>query len=453
MKKNLLKVLYFILLLLIVTAIYYAWPRVPVMTGLAAKGMCSGVFVADRDPASVSSHDLEFFPISLVKTRVNYEEKSVTATLFGLAKRKAVYRNGLGSALLADFDEKVVRNQAMDFIPSLQFDPDTVDWPLGDRILNSHIEGVDYQKLEEILNWSVDHSETDSLKKTFGVAVVYKNRLVGEIYGDGFDHDSKLLGWSMSKSITNALIGILVKEGKLSVDQPAPIPEWADDERNQVTINHLMHMTSGQEWIEDYFNVSDVTKMLYMSGDMYSSAIVNSLASDPGTTWYYSSGTTNTLSGIIRNTIDNDSIYHLFPRQALFNRLGMGNTVMEADASGNFVGSSYAYATTRDWARFGLLYLNNGVFVGDTVLPRGWVDYTRQAVEASNNTYGAQFWLNQSKKLPDVPEDMFFADGFKGQRVFIIPSKDLVVVRLGYSHENFDFNEFLSKVISVFPED
>ena len=124
---------------------------------------------------------------------------------------------------------------------------------------------------------------------------------------------------------------------------------------------------------------------------------------------------------------------------------------METDASGNFVGSSYTYATTRDWARFGLLYLNDGIFMGDTILPRAWVDYTQQAVEASNKTYGAQFWLNQSKELPDVPEDMFFADGFKGQRVFIIPSKELVVVRLGCSYENFDFNEFLSRLISAFP--
>ena len=161
-------------------------------------------------------------------------------------------------------------------------------------------------------------------------------------------------------------------------------------------------------------------------------------------------GQPNILSGIIRRTLNNDKIYFEFPYQELFRKLGMYSMVLETDASGNFIGSSYGYAIARDWAKFGQLYLQNGVWKGDSILPKGWVDYTRTSADAANGNYGAQFWLNRSGNLPDVPKDMYACQGHRGQRIFIIPSKQLVVVRLGFAEDKFDHNKFLKDILSAF---
>ena len=172
----------------------------------------------------------------------------------------------------------------------------------------------------------------------------------------------------------------------------------------------------------------------------------------PDSVWYYSSGTTNIVTGIIRKTIGNDKDYIDFPKKELFDKIGMQSAVFEPDASGNYVGSSYVYATARDWARFGLLYLNKGNWNGEQILPESWVDYTKTSNSASKGIYGAFFWLNKSKRLPDVPEDMYACYGFQEQRVFIIPSKKLVVVRMGLCDSgDFDFNEFLADIIKAIP--
>ena len=175
----------------------------------------------------------------------------------------------------------------------------------------------------------------------------------------------------------------------------------------------------------------------------------------PGSSFKYSSGDANLVSGLIRRAVGNDEQYHILPYTRLMHRIGMLNTLIEADAAGNFVASSYSYGTTRDWARFGLLYLNDGVFAGDTILPPGWVNYSRQAAPHSNGRYAGTFWLQEPdpvNTLKDVPDDIYFADGFLGQRIYIIPSRKLVVVRMGYSLKNFSVNNFLSDIISTLPE-
>jgi hypothetical protein len=189
--------------------------------------------------------------------------------------------------------------------------------------------------------------------------------------------------------------------------------------------------------------------MLYRSHDSYKVAIDVPYGKKPGSEWKYSSGTTNILSGIMRTVIGNDQAYHEFPYREIFNKIGVSSMILETDAAGNFVGSSYGFATARDWARFGLLYYREGIWKNDTILPKGWVDYTRNPVADSKGEYGAQFWLNRSRSLPDAPEDMFFCDGHRGQRIFIIPSRKLVVVRLGFSEEGFDHNLFLKGILAA----
>jgi len=453
MKKLLGRILYFFLLAVLIGAVIYAWPRLPIITAFAAKGMCSCVFIADRDPESVANQDLSFFPISLATTKVNYDDKSATATLLGLVKRKAIYREGLGCAVVADFPEEDIREQSLPAIPELLYKSDITTWPLGDLLPDSIIPGLDYDKLEQIVTDAFDEPGSEPFKKSQAVVVIYDNNIVAEKYAEGFDMFTECLGWSMAKSVTSTLVGILVKDGKLNIYETTGIEEWQNDERSTITLNNLLHMNAGLQWVENYFDLSEVTRMLYMKGDMYEYTLHSPLIYKPDSVFCYSSGIANIISGIIRKTINDDDIYHSFPYSRLFHRIGMRNTVFETDPAGTFTGSSYCFATPRDWARFGMLYLNNGVFEGDTILPDWWVKYTTTPANGSAGIYGAQFWLHHHDEFPDVPEDMYFCDGFKGQRIFIIPSKKLVVVRMGYSLENMHMNEFLRNIIATLPEE
>ena len=291
-------------------------------------------------------------------------------------------------------------------------------------------------------------AETDSQRplNTHAVVVVYNNQIVGERYAHGFDVNSKMMGWSMAKSITNALVGILIKDGKLELGQPAPVSEWKADDRAGITINDLLQASSGLAWSESYFSpTADFHQMFIKSDDKGGYAMSKKLAHPRGTYFQYSSGSTNILSKIIRQTVG-DTLYHRFPYERLFHKIGMYDAILEPDASGTYVASSYAFASARDWARFGLLYLNDGVWNGERILPEGWVKYTTTpAPAAAMGRYGAHWWLNagdsndpSNRKYPDLPNDMYWADGFEEQYVIVIPSKKLVIVRLGVSHSGFD---------------
>ena len=453
MKKALKRILWLLLVVLLAIITWFAWPRLPIITAFAAKGMCSSVFLAEKSPERVMSEDLSFFPISLAKCEVDYEERSVTAKVLGLAKRKAVFREGLGSVLVLEKPEAELRAESFS-IPEPGYSQDTIPWPMGDVMPENLPEGVDYERLETILENAFDKTGEEALKKTLGVAVVYQNELIGEHYLEGYDAYTKFHGWSMTKSVTGAMTGALVEEGKMNLKAPATIPEWSGDERSSITLEHILHMSSGLDWVENYFTISDATIMLMQSDDMFSSVTQCGLAHEPGTHWNYSSGDANLLSGLIRTAIGDPEQYLGYAYEHLFHRLGMLNTVVETDASGLFVASSFSYGSTRDWARFGLLFLNRGIFEGDTVLLPEWVDYMSTPAPASEGAYGATVWLKEpdvENDLVDVPDDVFFADGFLGQRVYIIPSLNLVVVRMGYSLSNFDLNDFLREIIATLP--
>jgi len=291
---------------------------------------------------------------------------------------------------------------------------------------------------------------------TRALLVIYKNKIIAEKYAEGYDPNSLFLGWSMAKSVTSALIGILVKQGKLDPKQPAPIPAWqqAGDGREQILLEHLLQQTSGLDFREDYASFSNATNMLFNKGDMAAYAAGLPLKTKPGTQFFYSSGNSNILSGIVRSTTG-ENAYHLFPYTELFHKIGMYHSLLEPDASGTFVGSSYIYASARDYARFGLLYLNDGIWKGERILPEGWVRSTTAAPAANRlKNYGYQFWLNgvnqrdpSQKEFPQMPDDFFYADGYGGQRLYIVPSRQLIAVRLGLN--NFDEQRFLQLLMQA----
>ncbi len=443
------KILIFLafLLLLIGGALLYLQDHFKVITGNAAKRMCSCVYIADRTAESVAENDNNFSILSYADATVDKSQKIATATVFGMAKQVAVYREGLGCALVSEgYDiDRLQATTASALQASLPMAA-TSTWPMGNQLIDSLLPAFDKTKL----NAAMAAAFEKPANKTRAVVVLKDGQLIGEQYATGFDKDTPILGWSMTKSITSALVGILVKEGKIKINEPVDIPEWKEDERSAITMNNLLQMSSGLKWGEVYTTISDVTKMLGLEGDMYQQAISVPLEVAPDTKFYYSSGTTNIVAGLLKKQFDRVEDYWAFAHMALLDKIGMHSAVMEPDASGTFVGSSYCFATPRDWAKFGQLYLNDGVWQGERILPEGWVDYSRTPANASEKGYGAFFWLNADGQLADVPKDMYACNGFQGQRVFILPSQNLVVVRMGLSDVGaFDFNEFLKEIIEA----
>jgi CubicO group peptidase (beta-lactamase class C family) len=445
------RIIYGILAILLTAIIGFALylnSLLPIITGYAAKNLCSAVFVSDRKPEHVESVDLNFSFIKYARNSVNYDEKSVTSR-FLWGKSKAIYRDGFGVTLLRGVYEETLLKIKYPSGANPEYSQDTIKWPLGD-ILPKRNSGIDTIKLDEITKSLVNDNAYKG--NAFAFMVVHKGIPVAEAYKPEFNSKTRLLSWSMAKSFTNALVGILVKQGKLDVNQPTGLDEWKNDERNKITLNDLMQMQSGLKWNEDYGNRSDVTLMLHRESDMGHFALERPDAFSPGTHWYYSSGTTNIVCKLIRRQFNNDSAYYLFPHIQLFNKIGMPDAVFEVDPSGTRVGSSYLYATARDYARFGLLFLDDGIFNGERILPEGWVKYSTTTAAASDGLYGSFFWLNRSKKYQSVPEDMFACDGHDGQHIYILPSQQLVVVVLGYSPTSkggMDFDRLLKDILGT----
>lgn len=411
--------------------IYDTSIKLPVVTGYAAKDVCSGLFIGNRSLESLVNNDINYSFMSKTSITVDREEKSVTASIFGLFPRKAIFRNALGCCITEGYNKDDLKQQAFKrpVIENIPLDTDITD-------IKSQI---DFEHLNTALDSVFEREE-----RTRGIVILYKNKLIAERYGDGFNQSTPLLGWSMNKSIINALVGIMKKQNRLDLADKNLFKDWANDERKNIALNDLMHMSSGLDWDEGYGGLSDVTKMLYKTGTASGYAIDKAFSTKPGATWIYSSGTSNIISQYIRNTINNDGEYYNFPYKELFKKIGAPSFYYETDANGTFVGSSFGYATTRDWAKFGLLYLNDGVANGERILPERWVNYSYTPAKASKGQYGAQFWLN-----PDSEIDEFNCVGHHGQLVSIIPSKNLVIVRLGLSiDKRFDKNKFIRNVVN-----
>ncbi|WP_281323032.1 serine hydrolase domain-containing protein [Flavobacterium aestivum] len=421
---------------------FTSYPKLELISGFSAKSVASGHFIANRSQEIIEKNDNNFDVIGWATNEINESEKFATATVFGLKKRKAIYRTGLGATLIDDnFDitkpyeipKRIKSNKKLPF-------------PYGDAESKDTVFGnVDYAKLNSAVANAFDAKGYND-KKTRSVLVIYKDKIIAEKYADGFTKNSILLGWSMTKSVTGTLFGILQKQGRFNIYRPAPIAEWENDNRKNITTNDLLHMNSGLEWDEYYDRICDATKMLFQTEDMTRSQLIKPAIFKPNTHWNYSSGTTNLLSGILRKQFKTHQEYLDFWYSALIDKIGMHSMFIETDMAGNYVGSSYAWATTRDWSKLGLLYLHKGNWNGKQLFDPSWAKYVSTPTNTSHGRYGAQFWLNTSGHFPDAPRDLYYCSGFQGQIVAIIPSMDLVIVRMGLTEE-FDFNELLSEIV------
>lgn len=423
---------------------YLNYPKLNIISGYASKNMASTIFITDRSVESVTLNDNDVPLIKMADVEEDTNKNQATASVFGLMKRRSVCREGLGCVLVNEtYDPNTIlptphRKQLQNKLP----------FPYGNNgNTDTTFANVDYQRLDKAIDDVFANPET---RKTRTVLVVYKNQIIAEKYLKGFTKNSPILGWSMTKSILATLYGILENQGKIDLDEPAPVAAWQNDDRKNITLNNLLRMQSGLAWDEDYTAISDVTRMLFLDADMSKVQAEKEAVAPPTEIWNYSSGTTNLLSGILRQRFNTHQAYLDFPYAALIDKIGMHSMLIETDMKGNFVGSSYGWATTRDWAKFGLLYLNKGNWNGEQLFDQKWVDYVARPTALSEGDYGGHFWLNSGGKYPDVPRDMYSANGYQGQRVFIIPSKDLVVVRTGLAEEpDFDINGFLRDVVEA----
>ncbi len=446
-RKQILRSFLIILLVGLGYGIYFINSLLPIATGYSAKYLCSAVFVSNRQQAEVEAMDLHFSVIQYAKNIVDFQDSSVTSS-FLWGKSKAIYRKGFGATLLRDVSEEELRKIKFPE-SSVSFHQDTIPWPLG-NVLPDTTTNIDKAQLNEIAQKLMNNDGYNG--HAFAFMVVHKGIPVAEAYQPEFNAKTRFLSWSMAKSFTNSLAGILVKDGKMDINQPVDLPEWQNDERKNITINSLMQMQSGLRWNEEYGSRSDVTVMLYCENDFARFTYDQPFAYPAGKKWYYSSGSVNVINYLMRKTIGNDQDYYRFAQWRLFSKIGMPDAVFEVDESGTQVGSSYIYATARDYARFGLLYLQDGVFNGERILPEDWVKYTTTPAADSNGKYGSLFWLNSSNYYPAAPADMYSCNGHDGQQIFIIPSKELIVVLVGYSPKPdhvMKFNELLGDILST----
>jgi CubicO group peptidase (beta-lactamase class C family) len=442
------------------TGLYYASKLISIGVAYKAKVLCSGVFVSKRNPESVLNSDLAVDDLAILRyidAKIDRVTQTSAASFLGLINQTAVFRPGLGCTLVFAGYEDRLSVPGDTVVPA--FDPKHGVWP-DDSAAVKAAANVDQSRLTAALEWAFSEPDAKHLRRTRAVVIVHKGRIVGERYALGFDQNTPLIGWSMTKSVMHALVGVLVGEGKLSLTDRAHALEWREEEdgRRMITVANLLEMTTGLEFEEDYTDpLADVTYMLLRVPDMAHYAAKKELAAKVGTRWSYSSGTTNILSRVIWHAVG-ASEYASFPRRALFEPLGMDSAILERDSSGTFVGSSYMYATARDWAKFGLLYLRDGVWNGRRILPEGWVQYaTTPTVQAPNRAFGSHFWLKIPEEYAtggessDLPDDAFHAVGHEGQFLTIIPSRELVIVRLGLSRFGvaWQHDTFVNKVLGA----
>ncbi len=434
-----------------------------VVAAYSAKVAASAVFVSGRSIESVLEQEMApDAPLqALVRPLLSYEvdraQKTVTATVLG-TKVTAAFVDGLGCTLVRG-DISTLRARALPPVVT-EFDPRP--WPVGDAVDAAGVPpGIDGVAIDTSLDAAFADREGRSKARTRAVVVVHKGRLIAERYAPLFSSDMPLPGWSMSKSLVNALVGLRVGDGKLDPKAPPPVPEWSaeDDPRRQLRLLDLLRMESGLEWSESYEDPRSLAlRMLFLGTDYGGLAAQQRLEFAPRTQHEYSSGTSNLLCRIVRATFDDERAYLSYARDRLFLPIGMKTALLEPDPSGVFVGSSFGFATARDWARFGLLYLRDGVWEGNRILPEGWVKAAITPCATSpRGDYGEHLWLNAGKpETPNqrpfdtLPRDLFYLSGYEGQYVVCFPSHDLVVVRLGCTKKGgFDLHGFLRAVMQA----
>jgi CubicO group peptidase (beta-lactamase class C family) len=411
-----------------------------VATGYVAHNICSKTFVSRFDPQTVFAETIERDGIRRLRLLLRYHldraAKIVDASVAGLFESRAAFHEGFGCVMLLSSEQPYLLRSDIEALKTPKAPP-LLPEIAGPKV----VEPAD-PALKAALDHAFEENEAPPFRRTKAVVVLRDGIIIAERYADGVTIDTPLLGFSMTKSVINALIGIMTQQGLVSPSIPAPIPEWhsSSDPRHVIEVEHLLRMTTGLALDETNSGFDASSQMLYLHDDMAGFAVNAPLIAPPGMRWAYSSPTTQLLARIIRDAVGGPEQTLAYAWRELFNPLGMRDVTLEFDGTGTLQASTYMFASARDWARFGLLFLNDGVLAGKRILHEDWVDFS--AAATLDTDYGAGFWTNRSEHQHakarvrlGIPRDAFFASGDLGQRVVIIPSQQMVVVRLSDSSD------------------
>jgi CubicO group peptidase (beta-lactamase class C family) len=410
-----------------------------------AKILCSAVFVSGLD-FDFAAENIGYFTApyaeraKLTNRRLDMENKAVHITLPNGLVRTAKYFEDQGCICLPEGKDEL-NFTPVEITKNLP-DPDTTPWPMGDLITEEPI--TDEINLEKV-SQAVDAAFLNPAALTAAFIVTYKGQIIAERYRTGITKDTPLESWSMGKSLTATLMGILIHEGDYELFQPAPIPEWQEpgDPRSQIRIADIMRMSSGLRFrapqdpdFDPELGYPDHLYVYTSSDNSFTWSATRPQQWEPNTVGRYRNCDPSLINYLIKLAVERSGEeYLLFPQKALFDKIGIRNMVMETDTYGNLLLQGYEFGTARDWARLGNLYLNDGVWMGERILPEGFVDFVSTiapAWEADDRPiYGGFFWINGDKSLP-IPEDAYYMAGAGGQMTFIIPSHDLVVVKMSH---------------------
>ncbi|MBS1977266.1 MAG: serine hydrolase [Bacteroidetes bacterium] len=425
-----------------------------------AKIMCSAVFITGLKP-EFAAENVGYFTspydqrAKVGKPEIDWNRKSVSIQLPNGIKRTAIYVGDQGCVTLPEGIDSLYYKPHK--IASTLPDGDKTAWPMGEVLGNASLpEGVDDEKLKQALEAAFEPA--DGLTAAF--VVTYKGQLIAERYGEGVTRNTPLESWSMGKSLTATLMGILIQQGVYKLDQPAPIPEWQGDDRAKIRISDILHMSSGirirAPQDPDYDPSIGYPDHLYLytgGVNSFHYAATRPQQWPPNTVGRYRNTDPVLTNYLIRLAVDKPGEdYHAFPRRALFDKIGIRSMIMETDPYGDFLTQGYEFATGRDWARLGNLYLQDGVRNGERILPEGFTKFVSTLAPAweadGRPIYGGFFWLNGEGEYP-VPKEAYYMAGAGGQFTWMIPSHDLVIVRLGHFKGSAKGTDALKKAMAL----
>lgn len=448
---------------------YLLYLRIPQnAAGMAAKSVCSAHFVAGRPQDAGTLMDQDVLPaspaLSLIATSIDEQEKTVTSRFLGVVRRQASLMSDRGCVL-----DEPAQAGVEAYVPPA---PKPGAWPQGDAALPASEWGsdVDAAKLQQIVDAAFVGEGDPDKANARGLAVVHGGKLLVLREGKDFASGTAFHGWSMTKTVAAMLFYKRAAEVGLDINtpvvdsfrpgrEPAWVADWRSDERAKITVADLLYMRDGLNNDEGYDVTGSVVQMLYGEPNMAQWAADHPAAHPAGTYWQYLSATANLLADVTKGQFDSDQKYWAYSQSALFDPIGVTSATLETDTSGTWVGSSYLWASVVDWARLGQLMLRDGAWDGQQVLPEGWVKTatTPAMAEGEGHGYGAQTWLQgdpvagDCKATPGVPADTMSMEGHWGQVVAMIPSKDLVIVRLGWTFNSDQFSDcsLISEVAST----
>ena len=437
---------------------YFTANRTMIRNGVQAILTCNGLFTSGRTLEQVFAQELAYLskPVGTVdggEYLIDRENKAVA--IGGEASGpviRAAFREGIGCVVMApnqDFDD--IDSLPILDLPYLAGDPASMPWPVGDVIDNGPLPGnVDPVALAAASVWAFDRDSPE--QDTLSLLVVHKGKIIHERYADGVDMRTRTRTWSTAKSIAATLFGMLVDDGRLELDASLGI-EWLpdvegmdDDPRNAITLRHVLNMSSGLYPVDSNgMEYATGSGLAYWAGaSSVDGARRRAQIRKPGTFWDYENYDTLLAVYAMKRALGNLKTYAEFPRKALLDRIGMRNTLVSTDRFGDFILSSQVYTNARDLARFGLLYQQDGVWEGERLISKDWIEFVRSPAPATadrGNLYGGQFWLVPDER-DDVPKSAYSTAGNRGQYVVIVPSHDLVIVRRGLDYGQQGFNRW-----------